>query len=77
VRLVSRDENRPSSNETVFRRRAHHDRRDPLPLSISATAALEKHRGGMPHGAAGMGAAAGAHHIGVAHDDAHAFRRGT
>ena len=75
LRLVSRETKRPSVKATFSAAIPMHlRRRCALPLAIRSRRCLGKHRGGVAHRAAGMGAAAGAHHIGIAEDDIHLSR---
>ena len=56
-------------------RGAKNVRGDALAVADERGGGEREHGGGMAHGTAGMRAAAGAHHVGVAHDDADAFDR--
>ena len=59
----------------VLGRGAERERGDALAFGDEIGRGNREHGGGMAHGTAGMRAAAGAHHVGVAHDDADALER--
>ncbi len=72
---MSRAAKRPSVNETLSGAEPMHDGRDRLAFVDQLDGSLGEHGRGMAHRAAGMRAAADAHHVGVAENDAHAVSR--